>query len=151
VFAAGFIPLLDLLPARRHILVAGAFAAHLVLAAGYWLTADSARGRVAMARWRELEPIAQSIAQKPECIAAADVSGDDVFMLELMLDHRIPFADHGPIPSTTEWLLAKRNAGPAAANFVRCTEAKSLCLMRRGKPMSDRLVGVPRAVSPSAQ
>ncbi len=150
VFTASFIPLLELFPARRHVLVAGAFAAHLILAAGYWLTTDSARGRVAMARWRELQPIAQSMAQKPECIAAADVSGDDVFMLELMLDHRIPFADHGPIPSTTEWLLAKRDAGPAA-NFVRCTEAKSLCLMRRGKPMPDRLVGVPRAVSPSAQ
>ena len=150
VFAASFIPLLVLFPARRHVLVAGVFAAHLILAAGYWLTADSARGRVAMIRWRELEPIAQSIAQKPECVAAADVSGDDVFMLELMLDHRIPFAVPGPIPSTAEWILAKRNAGPAP-NFVYCAETESLCLMRRGNPMPDRLVDVPRAISPSAQ
>jgi hypothetical protein len=154
VFAASFIPLIVLLPARRHLLVAGIFAAHLALAAGYWLTADSARGRLAMARWRELEPIATTLAAQPRCIATPDVSGDDVFMLELMLDHRIHFAAEGSVSSSTEWILTKRD-GRVAANFVRCTQTKSLCLLRRDdrartqlKP--DELVGTMRSTRPNA-
>jgi hypothetical protein len=155
VFAASFIPLIALLPAQRHLLVASAFAAHLAIATGYWLTADSARGRVAMARWRELEPIAKTIARQPECIATSDVSGDDVFMLELMLDHRIQFAPAELVSSRTEWILTKRDGG-AAPNFVLCTQTQSLCLLRRGdrarpQPKPDRLVGTTRSTSPNAE
>ena len=109
-------PLIVLLPVQRHrhVLVAGMFAAHLTLAAGYWLTADSARGRVAMARWRELEPIAKSMPRQPACVAAPDVSGDDVFILELMVDRRIPFALSGTVPSMTEWILTTRDGGGCA-------------------------------------
>jgi hypothetical protein len=154
VFAASFIPLIELLPSRRHLLVAGAFAAHLFLAAGYWLTADSARGRLAMTRWHELVPIAETIAQKPECIAANGVSGDDVFMLELMLDHRIPFAVSGPVPSTAEWMLTQLEAGKAP-NFVRCAQTESLCLSRReaqtAPSSKDQLAGTMRLIRPTAE
>jgi hypothetical protein len=153
VFTASFIPLIMLLPAQRHLLVASAFAAHLALASGYWLTADSARGRVAMARWRELEPIAKTVATQPECIATSDVSGDDVFMLELMLDHRIPFAPPGPVASNAKWVLTKRDAG-SAANFVLSTRMESLCLLRRGDDIHsqpNRLVETKKSTSPNAE
>lgn len=154
VFAASFIPLIELVPTRRHVLVAGTFAAHLLLAAGYWLTADSARGQFAMTRWQELEPIAKTIAEKPDCIAAADVSGDDVFMLELMLDHRIPFAVSGPVPATAEWMLTKRD-GAQTPSFVHCTETESLCLLRREAPTQPpskaQVAEAMRSIRPNAE
>jgi hypothetical protein len=155
IFAASLIPIVTLLPAQRHLLVAGVFGAHLVLAAGYWLSVDSARGRAAMARWQELEPIAKSIDSRQGRIAACDLSGDDVFMLELAIDHRIPPEALKSTTSGTDWVVTKRNA-PVLSEFERCTETDSLCLLRRrdfdGARSSARgWAKSSRATSPSAE
>lgn len=156
VFAASFIRLVLLLPARRHVVVAAVVGAHLVLAAGYWLTADSARGRVAMSRWLEIEPIADSIPFQQDHIAACDVSGDDVFILELVVDRPIPFTRPDSVPAHVEWILAKRNAAPFP-QFERCTETNSLCLLRRRREYDRGHSGTPgwarssKATSPNAE
>jgi hypothetical protein len=138
VFAASFIVLLLELPLRRHLVVAGFVAAHLILAAGYWLGADSTRGRVAMARWREIEPIAKSIDSRQDHVAACDVTGDDVFMLELAIDHRVPLVRPSLLTSDVEWVFSKRNAADLA-EFELCFETESLrILRRRTQPDSSR-------------
>jgi hypothetical protein len=130
VFAASFVCLILSLPARRHLIVASVLGAHLALAAGYWLGADSTRGRIATARWGEIDTIGQSIVCQPDRVVACDVSGDDMFMLSLVIDRRVPFANPDSIAADVEWVVTKRNA-LAIYHFERCTETDSLCLLRR--------------------
>jgi hypothetical protein len=129
VFAASLVRLVLSLPARRHFIVASVLCAHLMLAAGYWLMADAARGREAMDRWREIDPIAQTIDCRRDRVIALNASGDDVFMLELAIDRPIPFERCESMPAGVEWIVAKRNA-PAVPEFESCVETDSLCLMR---------------------
>jgi hypothetical protein len=130
VFAVSLIPLLPAAPAPRRLIVAGVFAAHFALAAGYWLGPDSARGRAAMLRWSEIEPIAKSITRHQDQVTAWDVSGDDVFMLELLLDRRVPVTRPESVPPSAEWILAKRDA-VTIPQFESCVETESLRLLRR--------------------
>ena len=104
--------------------------AHLTLAVGYWLMSDADRGRVAMARWREIDPIAAAIGERHDHVIAWNVSGDDVFMLELAIDRPIPFVSRGATPSAAEWILAKRST-VGSPRFECAVETATLCLLRR--------------------
>ena len=134
VFAASLVRLVLSLPARRHLIVAAILGAHLALAAGYWLVADASRGRLATARWREIDPIAQSIVCRRDHVIAWNAPGDDVCMLELVIDRPIPFALPESMPPGVEWIVAQRNV-PAVPQFEPCAETDSLCLLRRRRPL----------------
>jgi hypothetical protein len=130
VFMASLVRLVLLLPARRHWVVSSILCAHLVLAAGYWLTVDASRGRAAAARLNEIEPVARSIVCRTNHVIAWNISGDDVFMLELVLDRFVPRTGLESISPDVEWIVAKRNS-PSVPLFDLCTETDSLCLRRR--------------------
>jgi hypothetical protein len=133
VFMASLVRLVLLLPARRHWVVAAVLCGHLLLAAGYWLTVDTSRGRAAMARWHEIDPLAHSIVCRTDRVVACNISGDDVFMLELVLDRFVPRTTPESLAPDAEWIVAKRNSNPVP-QFDLCTETDSLCLLRRHPP-----------------
>jgi hypothetical protein len=130
VFTVSLVRLVLSLPARRHLVVAALLCAHLVLAAGYELTVDAARARVATARWSEIDAIARAIVCRPDRVTALNASGDDIFMLELDLDRPMPFARPESISPDAEWIVANRKS-PAVPRFELCAETDSLCLLRR--------------------
>ena len=144
ILAASLIPLLPSAPAPRRLIVAGVLAPHFALAAGYWLGPDSARGRAAMLRWSEIEPIAESITRHQDHVTAWDVSKEDIFMLELLLDRRIPFTRPELAPPDTEWVVVRRNV-VGVPQFEPCIETESLCLLRRRPESEGQPSGKPHA------
>ena len=137
VFAASLLRLISTLPSRRHLVVASMLCAHFALAAGYAWTADAARGRAAQARWPDIEAVAEAVASRPERGIAWQASGDDVFMLELILDRPVPVASPGSIPPETEWIVAGPGA-PAVPQFRLFARTDSLRVLRRRDSQNER-------------
>jgi hypothetical protein len=115
---------------RRRVFAVAAFcAAHMLIAVVYWLAIDAPRAAAEARRGEEIATISQRIKADNRQVAAVDLDGNDLLMLELQLDRQVPLREK-TITADDEWLVSDRRLQPAGPYHLSAT-TDSFALSRR--------------------
>src|SRR5580704_2583071 len=114
---------------RRVFAVATFCAAHMLIAVVYWLAIDAPRAAAEARRGEEIATISQRIKSDHRRVAAVDLDGNDLLMLELQLDRQVPLREK-TITADDEWLVSDRRLQPAGPYHLSAT-TDSFALSRR--------------------
>src|SRR5580700_5419305 len=115
---------------RRRVFAVAAFcAAHMLIAVVYWLAIDAPRAAAEARRGEEIATISQRIKADNRHVAAVDLDGNDLLMLELQLDRQVPLREKTYM-ANDEWLVSDRRLQPAGPYHLSAT-TDSFALSRR--------------------
>ncbi|HET6325015.1 MAG TPA: hypothetical protein VFG04_09970 [Planctomycetaceae bacterium] len=130
IFAASLASLLKSEDRRRVFAVAAFCGAHMLIAVIYWLAVDGPRALAEARRGEEIATICRQIPSESPRVTAANLSENEILMLELQLDRPVTSRKPGTTPAAEEWLISGRQSQPGGSYRLSATTT-SFALSRR--------------------